>query len=959
MSLFVVGTSAANNIEKFSDGSEVAPKYAEAADVLVGLGIIIGDDENELNPTDNVSREEAAKIIAYLNLGAAKAEKYPARGIYDDVAADRWSAKYVAYGTDAGIINGVGDNKFDPEAEVTGYEFAKMLLVSLGYGENGEYVGDSWLVNVAKDAASVGIFDGVEDLDPYDAATRQQIFQMTFDILDSDIVEYNFLRNAYVPTDTAIADRYGMHLNFEYVDEMGYPSYEWKVGDKTVAGPYYLEADYSTTEPFNVEDIENLTKGTFNDIMYILNGVEVTNDFDKDFVFGGYGVVSRVYLISQDERQNRHLRDIPYEVIVVSNVEYLGYVSPDGKTLEFAGKNSYKFTENDYGKVNRFSNAPRAEFPVEVAVDLAPYAGQYVLVRVYDPQGDLTEAEYDYDTEPLPTTPTVDGVMVMQIAAADSVSGYFKKVTENSITIGDNYIDADSTDTTEILSEACLGYDLAVRENDHLNQYVWFLDSYGNVIGDTLDAGDINIGDYYYINFLEISTSLTDEYVKAYATNAATGEEEILDLEYTSKLYKDDGVTDITIRLDRTGNEYVTLRFKYFNDGNAGTYRLTTMDELMERAYAYKFDEEARSNYPIVGGFWRVTPTSNGARLRSINNVLQNNVNLIPVQWNLRSIAFIGEEEEDYGFINADYSNDMRFYDNATSLTVNGTDTAITGKDNYVPAEETGSIKCLAFVDGKGNASEVYLLDAKPMLPPEKAVTTPGVLVKDGDKYVVRNGTDADVEVKGEGLDSKIGQGGFASVTGENAVFVVYTVDDLAGDGYVEITTADIKDAMNAKIAPNARIFDTDGKKVTEFVVGDKVWIYDVANSGTYIKTAGVKHKDPTPETPPVYAANVVVSYNGVDKTLTDKKDFTEEPKYDIGGAITRNTEVAIKVTGLNEGDTVTAKTLSDLSNIELTDGAATVKAYGSAGEGTFAIMITVKEKAGTEHNYQVNFDLK
>ena len=120
-----VGAFAVNetNIEKFKDLDEMDYKYAEALEVLAGLGVIIGDEEENVNPTDPVERDEAAKIVAYLNQGA-KAENYPARSIYTDIPKGDWSEKYVAYGTDAGIINGVGDDKFDPDANVTGYELA-------------------------------------------------------------------------------------------------------------------------------------------------------------------------------------------------------------------------------------------------------------------------------------------------------------------------------------------------------------------------------------------------------------------------------------------------------------------------------------------------------------------------------------------------------------------------------------------------------------------------------------------------------------------------------------------------------------------------------------------------------------------------------------------------------------------------------------------------------------------
>ncbi len=52
---------------------------------------------------------------------------------YSDVAANRWSAGSIAYCTNEGIIAGDGNGKFAPTESVLGLQFAKMLLVALGY----------------------------------------------------------------------------------------------------------------------------------------------------------------------------------------------------------------------------------------------------------------------------------------------------------------------------------------------------------------------------------------------------------------------------------------------------------------------------------------------------------------------------------------------------------------------------------------------------------------------------------------------------------------------------------------------------------------------------------------------------------------------------------------------------------------------------------------------------------
>ncbi len=170
LSLTVVGASAAytgNKVDTLKDAADVGADYSEAVGVMVGLGIIEGYDDGTLRPETNYTREQAAKIIAYMQLGPEKADSLRCTTApFTDVAADRWSAGYIAYGVEQGIIDGMGDGTFAPEAQLTGYQWAKMLLCAVGYGVNDEYVGSSWSLNTAKDALDKGIFDG--DLDGAD-----------------------------------------------------------------------------------------------------------------------------------------------------------------------------------------------------------------------------------------------------------------------------------------------------------------------------------------------------------------------------------------------------------------------------------------------------------------------------------------------------------------------------------------------------------------------------------------------------------------------------------------------------------------------------------------------------------------------------------------------------------------------------------------------------------------------
>lgn len=125
--LFTLSTFAAYQDVK-SDAS-----YAEAVDVLSALKILNGYEDGSFKPDGKITRGEFSKVVAGA-IGMAESAKANATGgIFKDVAADLWSSGYIATAYQAGIVNGMGDGTFAPEAEVTYDQAVKMLVAALGY----------------------------------------------------------------------------------------------------------------------------------------------------------------------------------------------------------------------------------------------------------------------------------------------------------------------------------------------------------------------------------------------------------------------------------------------------------------------------------------------------------------------------------------------------------------------------------------------------------------------------------------------------------------------------------------------------------------------------------------------------------------------------------------------------------------------------------------------------------
>ncbi|MFQ9143147.1 MAG: S-layer homology domain-containing protein [Oscillospiraceae bacterium] len=110
---------------------------------------------------------------------------------FTDVASSRWSAGFVGYCAQAGIVSGVGDSKFDPAGQLTALQFGKMLLVELGYDAKAEgMVGTDWAINTSKLMAGTKLMDGISG-SVNQVLTREKAAQMCLNALEAPMVTYD------------------------------------------------------------------------------------------------------------------------------------------------------------------------------------------------------------------------------------------------------------------------------------------------------------------------------------------------------------------------------------------------------------------------------------------------------------------------------------------------------------------------------------------------------------------------------------------------------------------------------------------------------------------------------------------------------------------------------------------------------------------------------------------------
>lgn len=116
----------------FAGVQEPPGRLNEKYNALQKLGIFDGFEDGSPRLTEDMTREQLAKILALL----WHLEPETGYSSYNDVLADRWSSGYIEAVTTAGMMNGMGNDIFDPEGKVTYEQLAAVFVRGLGLPED-------------------------------------------------------------------------------------------------------------------------------------------------------------------------------------------------------------------------------------------------------------------------------------------------------------------------------------------------------------------------------------------------------------------------------------------------------------------------------------------------------------------------------------------------------------------------------------------------------------------------------------------------------------------------------------------------------------------------------------------------------------------------------------------------------------------------------------------------------
>lgn len=185
----------------FSDVTAENNKYFEAITTLSKLNVINGYEDGTFKPDATITRAEFTKMVVY-TLGLQDIQVEPKE--FSDIDS-HWARYNIKTAYDNGIINGMGDGTFAPDANVTYEQALKMVVCTLGYKTHAEMNG-GYPEGYRAQAASLKLTDKVSGM-AYDApATRGVIAQVLYNALEVDMMTTDVAGNVVDAEKTLLND---------------------------------------------------------------------------------------------------------------------------------------------------------------------------------------------------------------------------------------------------------------------------------------------------------------------------------------------------------------------------------------------------------------------------------------------------------------------------------------------------------------------------------------------------------------------------------------------------------------------------------------------------------------------------------------------------------------------------------------------------------------------------------
>ncbi|MBQ7901651.1 MAG: S-layer homology domain-containing protein [Clostridia bacterium] len=164
----------------------------EAVSYLADKGIVSGRGDSKFDPEGNITRAEAVKLLVTAFDIPASGDKVN----FADVKPEHWYYEYVCAAYSSGMVSGVSDNEFAPDANITRQDIA-VLLDRVIKGEDAKselaFSDKEQIADYARQAVAnlvdMGVISGMGNgsFEPNGYTTRAQAAKMLYQIIGTEV----------------------------------------------------------------------------------------------------------------------------------------------------------------------------------------------------------------------------------------------------------------------------------------------------------------------------------------------------------------------------------------------------------------------------------------------------------------------------------------------------------------------------------------------------------------------------------------------------------------------------------------------------------------------------------------------------------------------------------------------------------------------------------------------------
>lgn len=225
-------------------GALAAQSTDTALETVKVLGIMVGDENGNMNLSSPVTRAEFVKMMTAASAYQDTVGSGYGSSLFKDVKSSHWAGEYIRLGVEQGWFHGYVDGTFRPDSSITLEEGCTALLRLLGY-DSGSLAGSFPTAQLSKSSA-IGLLDDL-------AAVQGQVLTRQ----DCVTLFYNLLT-----TQTSSGSVYGATLGYTITN--GEVDYSALVAADT-KGPYVASSG-SLELPFRTDNVAVYRNGSASDL---------------------------------------------------------------------------------------------------------------------------------------------------------------------------------------------------------------------------------------------------------------------------------------------------------------------------------------------------------------------------------------------------------------------------------------------------------------------------------------------------------------------------------------------------------------------------------------------------------------------------------------------------------------------------------------------------------------------